>query len=73
MGVVDLDLFRERREQEVWQRYLDARNAAEKTGDINHGIAAGRAWREWLTLFQSADQNEADRQFDRVMAMKRRG
>lgn len=73
MGIVDLNHFRQGRQEEVWRRYVDARAAAETTGDIRDGIAAGHAWREWLTLFQSADQNEADRQIDRVIAMKRRG
>lgn len=38
----------------LWRRYLAARDAAEKSRDMRDGIAAGRAWRVWLTAFEGA-------------------
>lgn len=40
--------------QEAWDAYLAAREVAEKSRDIVDGIAAGKAWRQWLELFQRA-------------------
>ena len=71
-GVISLDAERERRQSEIWARYIVARDAAERTGDIEHGIAAGFAWRAWLDTFQSTSQLEADREFQRVLAFRRR-
>lgn len=56
MSVIQLSKVVERRQAVVWQRYLDARQAAEEHGRIEDGIAAGLAWYAWLTLFQSPAQ-----------------
>lgn len=51
---VKLSVVREARslnEQEAWAAYLAARDKAEKSGDIQDGIAAGKAWRLWLERF----------------------
>jgi hypothetical protein len=40
----------------VWAEYLAARQKAEKSVDINDGIAAGRAYRRWPDLFLTDDQ-----------------
>lgn len=42
----------------VWAEYLAARQKAEKSTDIEDGIAAGRAWRRWLDLFLNDDQRK---------------
>lgn len=39
----------------LWQRYLDARLVAERSGAIRDGIAAGRAWAEWLRAFEGGE------------------
>lgn len=35
----------------AWEKYLAARDRAEKSRNISDGIAAGKAWKEWLDLF----------------------
>lgn len=37
--------------QAAWDRYLAAREMAERSRDVSDGIAAGKAWREFLDLF----------------------
>ena len=37
---------------EAWEAYLAARLRAEQTGDIEDGIAAGKAWAKWLRIFE---------------------
>lgn len=39
-------------EQDAWRTYCAARDRAERTKDIQDGIAAGKAWAEWLHLFE---------------------
>lgn len=39
-----------------WALYVSAHKRAQETQSIEDGIAAGRAWREWLNLFMSSDQ-----------------
>jgi hypothetical protein len=39
-------------EQDAWRTYVLARDRAERTKDIQDGIAAGKAWAEWLRLFE---------------------
>lgn len=73
MSVVDLQTYREDREEEVWKRYLHARNEAERTGCMEWGRAAGRAWREWLDTFQTPEQNEREREFRRVVHLRQMG
>lgn len=34
-----------------WLAYVDAKKLADKTLRIEHGIAAGRAWRDFLSAF----------------------
>ena len=36
----------------LWDAYTAAAAKAQATGDINDGIAAGRAWRAWLAEFE---------------------
>lgn len=45
-------------QQRVWQEYTDAVARAEKTHCIEDGIAAGKAWKKWLSLFMSSDQRD---------------
>lgn len=42
----------ETRLERLWAEYTAARERAEQTGNINDGIAAGRAWRRWLQEFE---------------------
>lgn len=37
--------------QALWQAYIDARAKADASGDINDGIAAGKAWAAWVGPF----------------------
>jgi hypothetical protein len=39
---------------DAWDKYIIAREKAEKSRDIRDGIAAGKAWAEWIDLFVSA-------------------
>jgi hypothetical protein len=53
--IVHIAAAREQRqvsEQDAWRAYTLARDKAERTGDINDGIAAGKAWAQWLKLFE---------------------
>lgn len=53
--VVHIAAVREQRqvsEADAWQAYVIARDKAERTKDINDGIAAGKAWATWLRLFE---------------------
>lgn len=52
--VVLIEAARTQRAQSMeaaWQRVLDTRDVAMRSRDIRDGIAAGKAWREWLELF----------------------
>ena len=42
---------RQTRQQTMWQAYLDARDKAELSRDIEDGIAAGKAWALWAESF----------------------
>lgn len=46
------------RQEAAWQHYVAAAAKAQSTHDINDGIAAGRAWRQWLELFMTDDQRK---------------
>lgn len=37
--------------QTAWEAYIAARDKAEKSRDVMDGVAAGKAWREFLELF----------------------
>lgn len=39
-----------------WERYVSAQRRAQETLSVEDGIAAGRAWREWLNLYMSNEQ-----------------
>ena len=41
---------------EAWDAYVSAQRLAQSTGDVEDGIAAGRAWRRWLDLFMTSEQ-----------------
>jgi hypothetical protein len=41
---------------EAWDAYVSAQSLAQSTGDVEDGIAAGRAWRRWLDLFMTSVQ-----------------
>lgn len=52
--LVFIDVATKRRDvtvQEAWDRYLAARDRADETRHLEDGIAAGKAWREWVELF----------------------
>lgn len=55
--LVFIDVAKRRKDvtvQEAWDAYLVARDQAERSRNIVDGIAAGKAWRQWLELFQRA-------------------
>jgi len=37
--------------QERWKAYLEAKDRAEQTRDMEDGIAAGKAWAAWVVPF----------------------
>ncbi len=37
--------------QEAWDHYVALQDKAKETQHIEDGIAAAKAWREWLELF----------------------
>lgn len=39
-----------------WSMYVEAQKRAQQTQSIEDGIAAGRAWHDWLALFMSSEQ-----------------
>jgi hypothetical protein len=41
---------------EAWQRWLDLNAKAKESQDINDGLAAGRAYREFMDLSARADK-----------------
>jgi hypothetical protein len=43
---------RQMSEQDAWRAYTLARDKAERTGAIEDGIAEGKAWANWLQLFE---------------------
>lgn len=43
-------------EERAWRRYCEARERAQRSNSIIDGIAAGRAWAEWLALFEQAKE-----------------
>lgn len=57
--VIDLDAEKERRIEETWRDYCEARMRAEATMAVEDGIAAGKAWRRWLDLFMSPEQRRS--------------
>lgn len=40
----------------AWEAYTRSAAAAQVSGSIEDGIAAGRAWRHWLELFLDGKQ-----------------
>jgi hypothetical protein len=42
-----------------WEEYVTALKRANTTMSVQDGIAAGKAWREWLNLFMTSDQRNA--------------
>ena len=40
----------------AWEAYTAAQQLAATTGKLEDGIAAGRAWRRWLSLFMDEEQ-----------------
>lgn len=58
MAVVDLASERDRREAEIWDRYVAAKELADRTRRIEDGRLAARAWSAWLELYQTPDQTE---------------
>ena len=45
--------------RDLWGEYIAAHKRAMTTGDIEDGIAAGRAWRRWLDAFMTPEQRKA--------------
>lgn len=46
-------------QQLLWDAFVSAQRLAQSTGDVEDGIAAGRAWRRWLDVFMTEEQREA--------------
>lgn len=44
---------RDQRTEDLWAAYLAAQDKAKASGDINDGIAAGKAWAAWLDHFRA--------------------
>ncbi len=53
--LVVMDMARRQRDQRsdemIWEAYRAAQIKAQTTLDIQDGIAAGKAWRNWLERF----------------------
>lgn len=49
----------ETRLDRLWREWLDARAKAQSSGDINDGVAAGRAWARWLAEFEAHGRGDA--------------
>ena len=45
-------------QERIWNDYTSALDRAEKSRKIEDVIAAGKAWRKWLSLFMSDDQRQ---------------
>ena len=41
---------------QAWEAYMAAQRLAQSTGNMDDGIAAGKAWRRWLDLFVTEEQ-----------------
>lgn len=39
-----------------WNDYIEAQRRAQISHSVEDGIAAGKAWREWLNLFMTSEQ-----------------
>lgn len=48
-----------KKQNEAWASYLDAKAVADATGSMQDGIDAGRAWRRWLDLFITPEQQKS--------------
>lgn len=48
-----------KRQNEAWAAYLHARDVAEASGILADGVEAGRAWRRWLDLFMTPEQQQS--------------
>lgn len=48
-----------KRQDETWAAYIEAKTLAEVTGSQEDGIEAGRAWRRWLDLFMTPEQQRS--------------
>ncbi len=46
-------------QQLLWDSFVSAQRLAQSTGEVEDGIAAGRAWRRWLDVFMTEEQREA--------------
>ncbi|GJD41336.1 MULTISPECIES: hypothetical protein [Methylobacterium] len=73
MNVVDFTRHQEDRAAAAWDSYVRARDAAEHSRNLSDGIAAGKAWRTFLTLFQTPEQTAAHEAVDHSLAQRRRG
>lgn len=54
--VVSLNESRDMAERVKWLRYVDTARRAQQSLRIEDGREAGKAWRAWLDLAMSADQ-----------------
>lgn len=45
-------------QERAWLDYVAAQSRAQQSQNMQDGIAAGRAWRKWLSLFMSDEQRE---------------
>lgn len=41
-------------EQRLWSEYLALKRKAERSGRLEHAVSAGKAWAEFLKLFEAA-------------------
>jgi len=59
-AIIDLSVERNERNTRLelaWQAFQAASLKAQDTLDMKDGMAAGRAWRRWLELFMTEEQN----------------
>lgn len=57
--LVFIDVAKRQKDQSVqaaWDAYVVARERAEKSNDVMDGVAAGKAWRDFLDLFVGPDR-----------------
>ena len=53
-NIVQLSVVKQQREasqEALWQRFAELQERSKQTLDINDGIAAGKAYREWCESF----------------------
>lgn len=56
----------------AWDDYLDAKDHAERTRNLNDGITAGKMWRRFIYLFCDPEKIRTDNTVVRLPAPRER-